>query len=249
MAKQKLSRQTDNLEKLLVYVLGVAPHEFGLLPDREGYLPLKEVLAAIKSEAGFGGVNEARIVQICRQPGDASPFDLEERRLRIKPGQAWDRDEPQDTPAPPKILYFGLKPSVWPHVAANGLLPKSGEEQLRLFSDAQSALKVAGRFCPDPLTITVRVRQALDDQAQIKFYAGNMWSSPELKPQWLSGPPVLPREEKTAAKPPALPGASSLLLAEVEVTHGDKKNQKKGKYNDAPDWKIRTRRDRRRNSD
>ncbi|MDR2443492.1 MAG: hypothetical protein LBE31_08245 [Deltaproteobacteria bacterium] len=251
MVKQKQTHQTDSLEKLLIYLLGVAPHEFGLLPDANGYISLKEVIAAIKGEEGFGGVSSGRITEICQRPGQLSKLEILDGRIRLKPEiplspKEDDSVEPQ---IKPKILFLALKPSVWAHAFTYGLDPKPGEPAIRLFTDKQTALKVASRFCPDPVTITVQVRAAENEGARLNYYAGQMYTAEHLNPNWLSGPPIAPREEKSPAKNKAddLPGASSSLFVESLANQNkpDNKRTKKNKYQDSPDWKTRTRRERR----
>ena len=46
MAKKTTQKQ-DSLEKLLRYILGLRPDEFGLHPDENGYVAVKPLLAAL----------------------------------------------------------------------------------------------------------------------------------------------------------------------------------------------------------
>ena len=47
---KKNKRKVTNLSRLMSYVLGNRPDEFGLVPDKEGYITVKELLKAINEE-------------------------------------------------------------------------------------------------------------------------------------------------------------------------------------------------------
>ena len=50
MSRQQLKQQRLSLSRMLAYVLGHRPDEFGLLPDESGYVRLKDLLTALKEE-------------------------------------------------------------------------------------------------------------------------------------------------------------------------------------------------------
>jgi len=47
-------RSPQNLAKMLAYVLGRRPDEFGLIPDAEGFVRIKDLLKALHEEEGWG---------------------------------------------------------------------------------------------------------------------------------------------------------------------------------------------------
>ena len=44
--------------KFLVYILGRKPDEFGLVPDKDGFVKIKELLKAINEEDGWRHIRE-----------------------------------------------------------------------------------------------------------------------------------------------------------------------------------------------
>ncbi|MDR1110718.1 MAG: hypothetical protein LBP92_08525 [Deltaproteobacteria bacterium] len=244
MAKLNVSRRRDNLEKMLVYVLGVAPDEFGLLPDKLGFVPFKELLAAVRQEDGFRGVTEGNILEIMNSSHADPILEAVDSRVRVRPGLAGPCPEKPAGPRP-KILFLGLKPTAWPSASEHGLRPKPGEERIRLFPTREAAMKVAQRFCPDPVIVTVQLAKAEGSGSLVETYSENLYSADFLGPEALMGPPVAPRPEPREAKAPektGLPGQPLGLFIEPRPIHG----KKKGKYEDSPGWKTGTRRDRRR---
>jgi putative RNA 2'-phosphotransferase len=231
----KITWKKDNLEKLLFYALGVAPDEFGLWPDEEGFVPLKEVIGALRAEAGFKGIVENQVREAVGLALSQGPLEIEGAAIRVKPGLA---ETPKPEPAPkgqPKLLYIGLKPQAWPHAAQQGLKPKPGQSRLRLFSSKERAQEVAARFVPEP--VVVAVNRALAEKDGTEFLlAGQLYLAGSVPPAALFGPPVKePAEAEKPATPvqPVWPGP---------VVH---RGKTKGRRDDSPDWKNQTRRDRR----
>ncbi|MDR2367514.1 MAG: hypothetical protein LBF58_05285 [Deltaproteobacteria bacterium] len=242
MAKLNVEKRRDNLEKFLIYVLGVAPDEFGLLPDKDGYVSFKELLGAIKQEDGFRGVTEGSIGEILNLPMNKSPLERAGNRVRVRPDLA--NFELTPPTARPKVLYLGLRPTAWPSVFEHGLRPNPLEDHIKLFPSKEAALRVCSRHCPTPVIITVNVSKAEAAGHRVEAYSERLYRADGLNPEALSGPPVQPRAEGVEAKagPKAeLPGQSLSMAVEPVAHHG----KKKGKFQDAPDWKIRTRIDRR----
>ena len=49
-------KKQKQLSKLIQYILGRNPYEFGLVPDREGFVKIKELLKALNEETLFRNV-------------------------------------------------------------------------------------------------------------------------------------------------------------------------------------------------
>lgn len=248
MAKKTVQKQ-DSFEKLLRYILGLRPDEFGLHPDEHGFVGLKDLLAALHDEEGWRGVKEGQISMLTNQPGEQSPFEIQDGAVRLKPPLS---ELPPEAPAQeevPKLLYLPLKPAAWPVIHEKGVFPKTGRNQVRLWADEELAKKIGRRLSPTPTLVTVRAAAARQDGAVFLPYSELLWLTEEVPARFLNGPPVPPKEEevpsrKAKAQPdPAgsfhLPGGPD---SQVEIHRG----KKKGKHGDSPDWKNQIRRDRRR---
>jgi putative RNA 2'-phosphotransferase len=252
MAKQKNTQKKDHLEKTLRYVLGVAPDEFGLCPNPDGYIPLKELIMALRDDPDWRGLSEGRILELSNLPLNQSILEIKDKSIRILPELSELPPSISPELKPPKLLYFGLKPSAWPAVFKYGLGPKPGESHLKLFPTKEMALKVAQRFCQNPFIITVTLALTVKDGTVINPYSENLWLSGQLKPEALSGPPISfelenekskkAHQQKDKPKPleQKIPGQKTITIEPV-IHHG----KKKGKYSDSPDWKTTTRKERR----
>lgn len=248
MAKKMVQKQ-DSLEKLLRYILGIRPDEFGLHPDEEGFVPLKELLAALHDEEGWRGVKEGQVSMLANQPGDRSPFELKEAAFRLKPQLA---ELPPPAPAEetlPKLLYLPLKPAAWPVIHEKGVFPKTGQSLVRLWADEELAGRIGRRIASEPVLVTIRASAARQAGAVFRPYSDLLWLTAEVPARFLNGPPVPPKEEEAPARKPKAPAepAGSFNLSGPEPQVQVHRGKKKGKYGDSPDWKNQTRRDRRRN--
>ena len=66
---------------MLAYVLGRRPDEFGLIPDAEGFVRIKDLLKALHEEEGWGYVNLSHLNEVLLSvPG--APFEIRENRIR-----------------------------------------------------------------------------------------------------------------------------------------------------------------------
>ncbi|MCL2029236.1 MAG: hypothetical protein FWG97_02325 [Deltaproteobacteria bacterium] len=234
----KTQRRQDGLEKMLRYVLGTAPDEFGLHPDAGGFVPLKALLAALGEEEGWRGVREGQILMLANQPGESSALEISENLVRLKPALAALPPAREAQPDLPKMLFGAFKPAAWSVISRRGLAPKSGEDVVRLWSEAELALRVGRRA--SGLAVLVTVRSAKAHQAGVVFrpYSSRLWLTAGVPAEFLSGPPA-PEEEPAprAPEPPPL---------QAEGTPEVHRGKVKGKHGDAPDWKNQIRRERRR---
>jgi len=238
MTSKTIKRQ-DSLEKMLRYILGIAPDEFGLHPDDGGFVPLKALLAALGEEEGWRGVREGQIMMLVNQPGDASPLELAADLIRCKPALA---DLPPEAPAEsalPKTLYAAFKPIAWAVISRRGLRPKPGDEVVRLWSEEELALRVGRRRSAPAVLVTVRAARARQAGVIFRPYSYRLWLATEVPAEFLNGPPV-PEEDSAprVSEPPAPPQAAG----EPAIHRG----RTRGKHSDAPDWKNQLRRERRR---
>ena len=239
----KIINDRTSLEKLLRYALVVAPNEFGLVPGEGCYVGMKELLAAVRDEEGFRGTSESRIMELCNIPMGKSCFETEGGLIRLKPELSSLPPEIPEDFRLLKELFVGHKPSAWPHLHKTGLSPKRPkEDNVLLFTDKDFALKVAKRFCPDPVSLRILVGKAAAAGVVFTPCAANLVLCPFVPPAHILGPAIKQTEEPEPAKAPAREArdfAPATLVA--EIPHG----KKKGKYSDEPDWKVRTRKDRR----
>jgi putative RNA 2'-phosphotransferase len=197
------------------YVLGNRPYEYGLVPDSEGYIPLKDLLKAINEEPAMAYVRESHVREVLLHDRDGV-FAVDGKRIRSNERRFSAAGEEQEYVAPPKILYKGIKRKAYPHVLKAGLL--SGEkEYVVLTSTKELALRIARRYDQDPVILEIRARAAHDKGIPFYLFGGSLYLADSISVDFLTGPPVPkeapPKKESVEKAEGIIPG-SFVLKAE-----------------------------------
>jgi len=247
MGKKSKSHASVSLSRMVNYALGRAPDEFGLVPDEDGWVALKEFLKALHEEKGLGFVRPSHLEEALRQDPEAA-FELTDKAIRARAG-----DRPAEYPAatPPRILYAALRRRAWPVVFHNGLSPVGNRPWVVLAVEEDMARRLGRRLEPEPVLVTVQAAAAADMGYAFRRAGERLFVTDYLPPEVLSGPPI--REEEKAesrrpAKKPATPRLpeqlpGSIILDEDKLEREAKR--RKGITKDI-EWKRETRRERRR---
>jgi putative RNA 2'-phosphotransferase len=230
----RLPRRLESLARMLIYMLGHRPDEFGLVPAADGFIPLKQLLAALAAEPGWGFVRRHHLEEVAglSQP---PPFEIQGDRIRARhPGPA-----PRRRPAGqslPSLLYLAIPAKAHPRVWEEGLKPPPAQE-LVLTSTPEAALKMGGRRGAAVL-VTIRAQAAARAGVSFKSYGEELFLAPPLPREFLQMPAPPPSKEKPKpaqpARPPAIPGALIMDLSEIIQGAAPKPRKYKGE----PAWKA-----------
>jgi len=234
MAKQ---RSPEQLAKIISYILGRNPAEFGLVPDSDGFVKIKEFLKALSEEEGLKYVRTSNINEILITLPNP-PVEIRENDIRAKHRLAM----PANIPAQnlPKLLYTCVRRKAHPSVLENGIRPM-GFSHVILSSEPDMAERMGKRRDPMPVQLVVQTEISLDKG--IAFYeAGEtLYLAESILPGCFTGPP-LPKQKEPAAKRDVIdepvfdrmPG--SFLMKLKEKNSHAKTSQHKSKQK-AADWK------------
>lgn len=196
----------------MIYMLGRRPDEFGLVPDKDGFLTFKEILWALHEEPGWGYVKEVHLREVLMGK-DRPLFDWEGLRVRAAE-RHWRFDSAEAVPEQmPKVLMTGVRRRAHPHVMEKGLSSQEGEV-LVLSPERDMALRLAKRRNQDPVILEIMTAQALKEKTVFHRF-GDLFLATAVPSSCIAGPPV-PEETrelretlKTArpekGKPAALP--------------------------------------------
>ncbi len=234
-----------DLAKLLRYIMGVRPDEFGIFPDKEGYFLVKEILAVLREE-GFGYARLSHLQEVANHlPG--SGIELVDKKVRLSPDEYPDESNRLiEEVFPPNILYYACKRKTYPAVLKRGLLPHVQKEYVHLVEDKEMALRLGKRSDMQPILITVYAEKAY--KAGVKFFKHGelLYLTYKIPPEFLVGPKIeisleeerkpKPKVQKKKKKEKGLPG--SFILDEMSIVKPREKRRRKKD----PQWK----RDRRR---
>jgi putative RNA 2'-phosphotransferase len=237
-------RERKRLEKLLFYVLARRPDEFGLLPDKEGFVRLKDLHRVLTEEEGTKGLRLKKLKDffLIFKP-EAFEFREEEERVRACPDlvdpAVLSREPAEEVPAE---LYIPVRPRAWIKASEEGLVA----ETLILTPDRELAERMARRR--GALVITVRAKEALFQGTIFERYLEKLYLSTWIPAEALVGPRV-DEEFKKRYERPKKEKKEEPLLEETKVVLPPQevpafRKITKGRKKD-PAWK-KVRRERRR---
>jgi len=230
-------RTLEQLAKFISYMLGRNPAEFGLVPDSDGFVKIKDFLKAVSEEDGLKYVRRSNINEILITLPNP-PVEIRGNHIRAKHRHAM----PTNIPAQnlPKLLYTCVRRKAYPSVLENGIRPM-GFSHVILSSEPEMAKRIGRRRDPSPVRLVVRTKISLDKS--ITFYeAGEtLYLAESIQPGCFTGPP-LPKQKEPAIKRDAvdeptlerMPGSFMLELKGKKIH--DKTSQHKNKQKAAV-WK------------
>ena len=179
--------------KFLKYILGLRPDEFGLVPDKEGYVKIKDLLKAVHEEEGWRSFRQANINEMMVSLPDP-PLEISENRIRAKDRQQLPkRVSPENLP---KLLFTCLRPKALYAILEKGILPM-GRRHVILSSDKNMAERIGRRIHASPALLTVSVENAVQ-QGTLFLQAGeNLFLARSIPVGCFTAPP-LPKEPRVA---------------------------------------------------
>ncbi len=225
---QKNKRKVDNLSRLLNYILGSKPDEFGLVPDKQGYIVLRELLKAINEEPSMAYVKEFHIREVLVHKRD-SMLEITGKKIRStkRNYSLIDKDRPPDST--PKILYKGVKRKTYPFILKSGLLPGSNGHVV-MTKDRDLAMRIGRRLDQRPIIIEIQAGAASEYNTIFLPFGDSMYLTDKVSAQFINGPP-LPKEpspkKKTAEKEREFIAGSFILKTERDPDLKRRKNEKK----------------------
>ena len=250
MGKRKDPKQ---LYKLLTYILGCRPDEFGLVPDENGFVPVKDLIKSIGEEPGWGYVRKSHLNEVLLLYRN-HPFDLKGTSIKTtNPREPLRAASVDDVP---KLLYHSVRRKAYPVVCRRGIMPM-GQHHVFLAISEELALRMGRRRDPRPVLLTVQARRAIEEGVAFRRQGELLYSVDHVPVCCFTGPP-LPQEkgketEKSKARIPAQerpgdgsrvePGSFSLDMTRSEELHRQAMRRKGIKKE--IDWKKDVRKTRR----
>jgi len=179
--------------KFLKYILGLRPDEFGLVPDKEGYVKIKDLLKAVHEEDGWQSFRQTKINEMMGILPDPL-LEISENRIRAKDGQQIPKRVSPDNL--PKLIFTCIRPKALHVILERGILPM-GRKHVILSSDKNMAKRIGGRIDASPALLTVSVENAIK-QGTLFLQAGeNLFLARSIPVGCFTAPP-LPKEPRVA---------------------------------------------------
>ena len=233
------------LSRFIATILGRCPDEYGLVPDRRGFVKTKELLKAITEENGWRHIRQAHLNEALLSLRMAE-FEIIDRHIR-----ASDRSRlPGIVPATdlPKLLYTCVRRRAYPHVCRKGL-SAAGESRILLTVEKPMAEKIGRRKDSQPVLLTVQVESSREQGVSFDRFGEQLFLSDFIPAGCFSGPP-LPKEKAAADKqlpPRSVPTEAGTYRpdpARPAVAPAAAGKERKRAKRQPPEWKRARRRQR-----
>jgi putative RNA 2'-phosphotransferase len=197
----KASRHLDKLSKFLAYVLGRRPDEFGLVPDAQGFVGLKELLQVLHEESGWRHIRHGQLQEVYMI---TAPAVIEIEGSRIRAVDRLQLPAPDRLDAPPKLLFIAIRRRAYPVVLEKGLTPPAHRPYLILSALPEMAVRMARRLDNDPILLNIHAGDAIQAGTSFERYGRHLYLADKVGVGAFSGPPV-PKDKagaKTSPPPP-----------------------------------------------
>lgn len=244
MPKKNLLK-VESLCRLMVYILGHSPYEFGLIPDPQGFVAYKDLLRVIHEEPGWTYVRQVNINEVLLGK-NRNLFQSEEQRIRAIE-RRWVLDFEHPALSPPKILFIGIRRKAHPIVIEKGLRPIRGDKYHILSPERDMAHRIGKRLDQKPILLEIMAESAQKEGVLFHPF-GDLFLATEIPAMYIAGPPVpkhviKAREEKSQKTTKSGPDfhAGTFILdinRDMGKSHGTGGRKKKG-------WKEEVRRQKR----
>jgi len=233
-------KSPKELAKILAYVLGRRPDEFGLVPDRSGYVKVKELLKALGEEGEFRFVRRSHLEEVCLTL-TKPPIEIEDNLIRAR-----DRSEltvPLVADNLPKLLYTCIRRKAYPYVSEKGVMKSEGD--VVLSADRAMAMRIGKRIDQSPVILTVQVQKSLQKRVRYFSGGGELYTAAFIPAGCFTGPP-LPKEKPDLIPPPDMvpaapkrPGSYTIDIQE-DGSFDSSASNNRGKKE--PPWKKKRKR-------
>jgi putative RNA 2'-phosphotransferase len=186
---------------MLINILGHKPYEFGLVPDKNGFIKYKDLLQALHEEAGWAHIREGSINEVLMGE-DRFLFEADAGQIRaIERGWTFDSQRPVELPS--KILFLGIRQKAHPVIMEKGVRNIEGINYV-LSPDRNMAERIGKRRDPHPVLLEI-MAEAAQREGNLFTKFGDLFLVQEIPVKFIAGPPVpksilKAREEKEAKK-------------------------------------------------
>jgi putative RNA 2'-phosphotransferase len=201
-------KDPKQLEKLITYILGRRPDEFGLVPDPRGFVRIKHLVKAITEEPGWGYVRKSHISEVL-MTSRRNAFVVEDDLIKA----AWPDETagPATGLIPPKLLYHCVRRKAYPVVRQRGIIPL-GHPQVFLATTEELALRMGRRRDPEPVLLTIQAQRAFHAGVRFLRQGELIYVVDHVPLDYFSGP-APPKDKKEASQPKKQPPPTEQTVA------------------------------------
>ncbi|MDO8943074.1 MAG: RNA 2'-phosphotransferase [Desulfobacterales bacterium] len=198
------SRTLQTLSKMLTYVLARRPDEFGLVPDADGYVKIKDLLKALHEDEGLRYVTYSHLAEVILSVPEA-PIEISENRIRARSRETLPPTT--EAEALPKVLFTAIRRRAYEVVLERGV-QAADHARIVMTPSREVAERLGKRIDSEPVILTVLVQSCRNQGVTFEQAGAGLFLADLIPPGGFSAPP-LPLEKRAEARPPAKPADTS----------------------------------------
>ena len=170
------------LSRLMSLVLRHRPHEFDLVLDAEGFVPVDELVAALRRR--HPGVSRGDVEDVVSHHDTRKQrFSIVEGQIRANYGHSLDQRIEHQPAVPPPLLLHGTHQRALNEILRDGLRPMD-RQYVHLTPDPGIARQVGGRR-GRPVVLTVDAAAAHDAGIVFRRTGGAFWLVDRVPAQFI----------------------------------------------------------------
>jgi len=158
-----------DLSRAVSHALRHEPWLYELELDERGWVPVEQLLVALRRDEAFAGAERADLAAMIAA-ADKARHELDGDRIRALYGHSTPERLSREAAAPPATLYHGTAAATAIAIGTDGLRPM-GRQYVHLSTDIATARQVGARKGKDVVLLTIDAGGA--HAAGIPFYRGN----------------------------------------------------------------------------
>lgn len=158
------------LSKEISYALRHAPWEYELELDREGFVPVEQLLNAVNETGKYDRIITANDLLYIIETSDKKRHELSDGRIRALYGHSVPMHISKKPLTTPDILFHGTTHRAFEVIMKEGLKPMN-RQYVHLSIDTDTAVQVGKRRDSNPVILIIDAKNANSDG--VTFYKGN----------------------------------------------------------------------------
>jgi putative RNA 2'-phosphotransferase len=180
-----VNRDRVALSKTISHALRHAPHQYGLEPDAEGWVPVPALIDALgRKRAVWRTLTEADLIRL-NDEAEKQRFEIREGAIRALYGHSLPGKIDRPVETPPSVLYHGTPATALPAILREGLRPMR-RQYVHLSEEHDTAVRVGARRAGR--TVILEIDAAAAIEYGIRFRHGNeeTWLADAIPPRFLT---------------------------------------------------------------
>jgi putative RNA 2'-phosphotransferase len=170
----------------MIYILGHSPHEFGIVPDKNGFVSIKELLQAMHEEPDMPHSSEGNINEVLMSD-ERELFERDDNKIRAV-SRHWILDTSLSATDIPPILFTPVRRKAHYLVLEKGLI-KRDDHFYCLTQDREMAERIGKRKDQKPVIIELMALKAANEGVLISRFGG-LFLADTIPERFIVGPPL-----------------------------------------------------------